>query len=141
MQLDVELIRAREFIRIGPKGRLDLARSRAILKQLSSACRKRGTEKALVDLRDVHSDFGPEELASCLELFKEFGSPYIKKLALLHGADDFRRVRTLALMASLRGWDVRAFDSFESAFDWLALKTRSRNGNHLRAHSGGGHYR
>lgn len=123
MPLEVQLIRAREFIRIGPKGKVDLAESRAILEVLSSACQKRGIERALLDVRDVWSDFGPEELAACIQMFHEIGFPHVKRLALLHAGDPHRRVRTFAMIASLRGWSVRAFDNFEEAFEWLSLNS------------------
>lgn len=121
MPMEVQLIRAREFIRVGPQGKLDLQNSRTILESLTAACRRRGIERAMLDLRDVWSDFGPEELAAILRMFGEIGFPHIKRLALLHSGDPHRRVRVLALLASLRGWSVRAFDNFEAAFEWLAL--------------------
>ena len=127
MPLEVQLIRAREFIRVGPHGKLDLARSRAILKSLSAACQKRGIERAMLDLRGVRSEFGPEELAECIRMFREIACPHIQRLALIHSGDPHRRVRTLALIASLRGWSVRAFDDFETAFEWLALSRVSRS--------------
>jgi len=125
--LEVQLIRAREFIRVGPQGTLDLERSRAILLTLSAACQKRGIERAMLDLRGVRSDFGPEELAECIRMFREIGFPHIQRLALVHSGDPHRRVRTLALIASLRGWSVRAFEDFETAFEWLALSRVPKN--------------
>ena len=127
MPLEVQLIRAREFIRVGPQGKLNLDRSRAILESLSTACQKRGIERAMLDLRGVRSEFGPEELAECIRMFREIACPHIQRLALIHAGDPHRRVRTLALIASLRGWSVRAFDDFETAFEWLALSRVSRN--------------
>ena len=127
MPLEVQLIRAREFIRVGPHGKLDLARSRIILESLSTACQKRGIERAMLDLRGVRSDFGPEELAECIRMFREIACPHIQRLALIHAGDPHRRVRTLALIASLRGWSVRAFDDFETAFEWLALSRVPKN--------------
>jgi len=119
--LEVQLIRAREFIRVGPQGHLDLGRSRAILCKLTAACRKRGIRRALLDVRDLRSNFGPEELSELIRMFKDIGLPHVRRLALLHSGDPARRVRTLAMIASLRGWEVRAFGDFESAFAWLAL--------------------
>lgn len=125
MPLELQLIRAREFIRIGPHGKVDLAESRLILEALSSACQKRGIERALLDVRDVWSDFGPEELAACIQMFHEIGFPHVKRLALLYAGDPHRRVRTFAMIASLRGWSVRAFENFEEAFEWLSLSSDS----------------
>lgn len=127
MPLEVQLIRAKEFIRVGPQGKLDLERSRVILESLATACQKRGIERAMLDLRGVRSEFGPEELAECIRMFREIACPHIQRLALIHAGDPHRRVRTLALIASLRGWSVRAFEDFETAFDWLALARVSKH--------------
>jgi hypothetical protein len=127
MPLELQLIRAREFIRVGPRGKIDLTASRSILESLAAACRKRGIERALLDLRDVWSDFGPEELAHCVEMFHRIGFPHVKRLALLHSGDPHRRVRLLALIGSLRGWAIRAFADFEGALDWLALSEERRH--------------
>jgi len=121
MPFDVQVIRAQEFIRIGPHGNLDLSASRQILQTLANACRKRGLESALLDLRDVRTDFGPEELATIVRMFREVGFSHGQKLALLHAGDPNRRARILAFLGSLRGWAVRAFGDFEEALEWLAL--------------------
>ena len=121
MPLDLQIIHAHEFIRMGPQGKLDLVASRAVLETLASACRKRGIERALLDVRDVRTDFGLEELAALVQMFREIGFPSGQRLALLHSGDPNRRARLLAFIGTLRGWAVRAFGDFEAALEWLAL--------------------
>ena len=62
MSLQIELIRAAEFVRVGAEGQFDLAGSKAALAALAAACRKRGVDRALLDLRarDRQPDAEPD---------------------------------------------------------------------------------
>ena len=51
MPLELQIIRACEFIRAGAQGRPDMEASRAMLRELAAACRRRGIDRALLDLR------------------------------------------------------------------------------------------
>ena len=51
MPLELNIIRATEFIRVGAHGQFDLAASKAALATLAGACRKPGIQQALLDLR------------------------------------------------------------------------------------------
>ncbi len=128
MPLDLQIIHAHEFIRMGPQGKLDLAASRAVLETLAAACRKRGIDRALLDVRNVRTDFGLEELAILVQMFREIGFPNGQRLALLHSGDTNRRARLLAFIGTLRGWAVRAFGDFEAALEWLALSEGAESG-------------
>ena len=49
MPFELQVIRATEFVRVGPQGRLDLKTSKKTLATLAQACRKRGVDRALLD--------------------------------------------------------------------------------------------
>ena len=51
MPMELQIIRAQEFIRLGAHGNFDLDASKAVLAQLAAACWKRGINQALLDLR------------------------------------------------------------------------------------------
>ena len=124
MPTDLEIIRASEFIRLGAKGKFDFASSKAALAQLAQACRKRGLDRALLDLREVPVPekplFSPRELAALVGTFREAGFSEQHRLAVLYRSDPHHGARMFAFISTLRGWKVRAFGEFEAALNWLS---------------------
>jgi hypothetical protein len=124
MPLELQIIRAREFIRMGAQGGFDLAASKSALANLAGACRKRGINQALLDLRALQPEpiprFSASDLASLINTFREMGFTEEQKLAVLYTSDPHRRARLFAFIGRLRGWNVAAFDNFEKALYWLA---------------------
>ena len=51
MPIELQIIRACDFIRLGAQGRFDFASSKLALAELANACHKRGLDQALLDLR------------------------------------------------------------------------------------------
>jgi formylglycine-generating enzyme len=124
MPMELQIIRAHEFVRLGPHGRFDLKRSKAVLAELGRACCKRGIQQALLDLRALHPGpkpiFSPNDLVTLVNTFHEIGFTHKQRLAVLYGSDPHHRARLFAFIAKLRGWSVQAFDSFEQAMLWLS---------------------
>jgi hypothetical protein len=124
MPLELQIIRAREFIKLGVQGGLDLAGSREMLRQLASACRKRGIDQALLDLRDLHPGPTPllssDDLATLVNTFHEIGFSERQRLAVLYSEDPHYGARIFAFISTLRGWNVKALDKFEDAMLWLS---------------------
>ena len=124
MPLELQIIRFGEFVKMNTDGQLDLAASREILRQLASACRKRGVHQALLDLREVRPEttpmLTPNDLASLVNTFQEAGFADDQRLAVLYAADPHYGARLFALISTLRGWNVKATDSFEDALMWLS---------------------
>ena len=122
--MELQIIRAREFIRLGAKGHFDLDASKAVLAQLAGACCKRGINQALLDLRAMHPGpkpvFSPNDLVTLVNTFREAGFTHQQRLAVLYSSDPHHRARLFAFSAKLRGWKVQAFDSFEDAVHWLS---------------------
>ena len=122
--MELEIIRAREFIRLGAQGRLDLKASKAMLAQLARACCKRGINQALLDLRALYPGpkpvYSPHDLAVLVNTFHEMGFTRQQRLAVLYRSDPHYRTRLFAFIAKLRGWNVQAFDDFEEAITWLS---------------------
>ena len=129
MPLELQIIRASEFIRLGAQGRLDLAASREMLKLLARACWLRGISRALLDLRDVRPAPTPvlssRDLEVLVNAFCRMGFSEQLRLAVLYSVDPHRRARQFAFMTALRGWNVTASDNFEEALLWLSKETRS----------------
>lgn len=124
MPLELQIIRAREFIRLGAHDRFDLAASKAALAHLVQACRKRGINQALLDLRAVQPGptpiFSARDLATLVGTFREIGFSTDQRLAILYTCDPHRRARLFAFLSTLHGWNVAAFERFEDAVIWLA---------------------
>lgn len=127
--MELQIIRAQEFIRLGPHGHFDLDASKAVLAQLAAACCKRGIDQALLDLRALHPGpkpvFSPDDLATLVGIFREVGFTHKQRLAVLYAEDPHHRARLFAFIAKLRGWKVQAFDSFEQALLWLSAGAES----------------
>jgi len=124
MPLELQIIRASEFIRLGAHGHFDLAASKAALAELVGACRKRGINQALMDLRALHPGpkpvFSPADLITLVNTFREIGFTHQQRLAILYGSDPHHRARLFAFLSTVRGWSVRAFSNFEEALLWLS---------------------
>src|SRR5208282_5942155 len=126
--MELQIIRAQEFIRLGAKGHFDLKASKAVLAQLAGACCKRGIDQALVDLRALEPGpkpvFSPNDLVALVNTFHEVGFTHKQRLAVLYGSDPHHRARLFAFIAKLRGWKVQAFDDFEAAVMWLSAANK-----------------
>jgi hypothetical protein len=124
MPVELEIIRASEFIRLGPEGHFDLAVSKKLLAELVTACRKRNINRAMMDLRALQPGpkpvFTPTDLATLVNTFRELGFTHDQKLAVLYGSDPHHRAKLFAFIGTLRGWNVAAFGSFEEAIIWLS---------------------
>jgi hypothetical protein len=129
--MELQIIRAQEFIRLGAKGHFDLDASKAVLAQLAAACCKRGINQALLDLRALHPGpkpvFSPNDLVMLVNTFREAGFTHQQRLAVLYGSDPHHRARLFAFIAKLRGWKVQAFDNFEEAVFWLSDTGEPKN--------------
>jgi hypothetical protein len=124
MPLDLHIIRAQEFVRLGAQGHLNFEQSKEALAILARACRKRGVCRALLDLRALPVPpkplFTPTQLAALVGTFREAGFTRQQKLAVLYRSDPHRGARLFAFISIMRGWQVRAFAEFEEALFWLS---------------------
>jgi len=124
MPIELQIIRAREFIRLGAQGHFDLKASQAVLAELGRACSKRGINQAMLDLRALQPGpkpvFTPNDLMTLVNTFHEAGFTRKHRLAVLYSSDPHRRARLFSFIATLRGWKVQVFDDFEAAILWLS---------------------
>ncbi len=125
MPLELEIIRATEFVRMGAQGKFDLAASKSALATLAEACRKRGIDQAVVDLRATQSGpnpvLTPADLAELVRIFPDVGFDRRRlRLAILYRSDPHKRARLFAFLSTLHGWSVNAFGDFEAAVLWLS---------------------
>ena len=120
MPVELQIIRACEFVRLGAHGEFDFESTRAALTTLADACHKRGIERALIDVRGAVSNLTPQDLAA---LVSAFGKAAVSKglwLAILHTGDQNYRAKLFVFFSAIRGLKVRAFEDFEEGLDWLS---------------------
>ncbi len=126
MPVELQIIRACEFLRMGAHGEFDFKKTRAILIDLARACRKRGMHRALLDIRKSHSNLTPQDLAALVNLFSEHALSKYLRLAIVHDAHQEYRTKLFVFFSSMRGRKVRAFESFEEALVWLSKPEKQK---------------
>lgn len=124
MSIALEIIRASEFLRVDATEHLDFEASKNVLQGLAFACRKRGLDHAMMDLRALPVPakplFTPTQLAALIGAFREAGFSRRQRLAILFRNDFHGGIKTFAFLSKMRGLEVEAFDDFERAFLWLS---------------------
>src|SRR5690242_13751194 len=114
MPITLDIIRANEFIRLDATEHLDFEASQHVLEGLAFACRKRGIEHAMLDLRSVPVPAKPKftsaELSALIGAFRDAGFTRRHRLAVLYRQDVHGGIRTFAFLSKMRGLQVRAFN-------------------------------
>src|SRR5947208_11951203 len=91
MSLELQVIRASEFVCLDPDEHLDFEASKKALQLLALACHKRGLNCAVVDLRSLPVPSKPQftktQLAALVGTFRDAGFSRQQRLALLYHQD------------------------------------------------------
>ncbi len=122
MEIKLHVVRAGDFIKTTQRGEVDLAKSKQLLRTIATAVRGWQEYGILIDVREVGSvklsAFDIWELAQSMA---EHGTVFRRKTAvLLPKQATGERVEFLRLCGENRGFQIRAFRSFEEAVYWLA---------------------
>jgi len=124
MPVELQIIRASEFVRLDPHELLDFEASKQALQAIARACLKRGVCQAIIDLRQLTTPAKPlftkTELASLVLIFRDAGFSEQGRLAILYRQDIHGGIRDFAFISRLRGMHVQAFTDFEAALQWLS---------------------
>ena len=124
MPVDLQVIRAREFICLDPEEHRDFEDSKKSLRDLASACRKRGLNRALLDLRGLpvlpKPHFTREEVAQLVGAFRDAGFTQKQRLAVLYEHDFYGIIRDFAAFSRDYGLQVQSFLDYENAMNWLS---------------------
>jgi hypothetical protein len=120
MSYDMRVIPISEFLRTDVSGEIDLQASRAILKQLLDNCARNNIHHILIDTREASSRASTVDVWTLANDLGSLGMGTEDRIAILNRPkDDFDRGAFLELCATNRGYQLRAFRDFESAFTWL----------------------
>jgi hypothetical protein len=122
--IELQIIRANEFVCLDANELLDFEATKKVLQGLALACRKRGLDRAMLDLRAVPVPAKPhftlEELAELVATFAQAGFTRHQRLAILYQHDVYGGVRNFAFFSKMHGLQVQAFHDFEEALYWLS---------------------
>jgi hypothetical protein len=107
MPANVKVIHARDFIRASPQGEVYLEKAEQLLKRIVEAGAGLEDFEVLVDLWRL-----AEKLVG-------YRSTMARRTAILCPAEKFDNTTFFALCAENRGFNIRAFTSYEEAMEWL----------------------
>jgi len=131
-----QVIRASDFVCFDAEKHLDFDESKRVLQELAMACRKRGLDRAMVDLRDLPVPAKPRftwaQLAEMAGAFRAAGFTGRQRLAVLHSHDTHGTIRDFVTISRMRGLQVEAFNAFDNAIHWLG-----KNAEHPAEHKHG----
>lgn len=126
MPVELQVIRASEFIRLNADEVLDFEATTQALAGLAQACHTRGLNCALLDLRLIpiptRPQFTTTELAALVGTFRAAGFSRRHRLAILYRHDIHGGIRSFAFISRIRGLQVQAFSDYETAIHWLAAE-------------------
>jgi len=121
MPYDMRVITCKDFLRADANGDFDLQATRRFMSDAVWASFHAGVQRVLLDVRDATTEMTLAQVmnaCSALNDMTPIGEQY--RLAILNQPkDDFDRAAYAADVAQAEGRNIRAFRSFEEAFDWL----------------------
>lgn len=121
MELNIQIISPCDFVITSPTGELDLTSSKKILLGVAEVSSTDSLRPMLLDLRRTTSVLNTVDLFELGNSLLEYGIAFRRKTAVLTRDDDsFERGSFFELVARNRGYNVKAFTSFEAAVMWLA---------------------
>jgi hypothetical protein len=130
MPINLQVIHAKEFVRLDADEHLDFEATKQSLQALARACWKRGVNSAMVDLRGLPAlekpHFTPTQLAALVHTFRDAGFSTRQRLAILYRHDLYGGIRNFAFISRMRGLQVQAFSDYEGAMQWLAETPQSQ---------------
>ena len=126
MAYDVRVIPVKEFLRTDISGEIDLRASREVLKELLATCAQNDVYHVLIDGREASSHSSTVDVWTLANDLDSLGMKVEHRVAILNRPkDEFDRAAFLEVCATNRGYQLRAFRDFETAFTWLTVEERS----------------
>jgi len=120
MALEFHIITSQEFFRLGAHGELDWNKSMTVLSTLVKAFVERGTNLALLDVRDTQTALSDRQVEALALVLKKIGLREQHRVAILHRPLPQPKSAVFVHAARDRGFDVGEFDSYEKAAEWLS---------------------
>jgi|SRR5271157_208395 len=119
MSTDIRIIHARDFIKATPEGQFDFDMSKKGLAKIASASTSSGDFEIILDTRKAQIEMSVTDLWYLAAELSNLGEAFSRRTAVLCPLEGFDHAGFFALCAQNKGFQVRAFTSFEEAVEWL----------------------
>jgi hypothetical protein len=117
--LRLQVIHAKDFLRMTPEGKIDFEKTRDMLLEAVSVEGLSSELDVLVDFRHVESDLSPTDVWYLAEELSKHDEAFKDQIAILVNPERFDNAKFFELCALNRGLEVAAFSSYEDAINWL----------------------
>ena len=119
----VKTYKIKDFLRLTETGKIDVGRSKEIVRQLAATAAFHVDHNILLDLRET--TIQDEDMSDVLEVALEiarYKSAFKGKLANLLPGDEKRIfiAKQLKALIAMEGFQYEIFTSFEEAMEWLS---------------------
>ena len=125
MPTDIRIIHSYDFIKTTTEGRLDLEEAKKLLLEVASTPMASSHYEIILDTRKTQSALSVTDLWYLATELNRFRRAFLRKTAVLCPLEQFDNASFFALCANNRGFNIRAFTSFEDAIEWLFTATPS----------------
>lgn len=119
MPTDIRVIKAKDFVRATPEGKLDFETSKKALIEIASATAHLVDYEILLDTRKAQVQMSVTDLWYLAAELSNLRKPFSRKTAVLCPVERFDDAAFFALCSENRGFRIKAFTSFEDAMNWL----------------------
>jgi len=119
MPANIKVIQARDFIRATPQGQVYLDKAEELLKRIAEAGAGLEDFEVLVDTRRTSGALSATDLWRLAEKLVGYRHTMARRTAILCPVENFDNTTFFALCAENRGFNIRAFTSYEEAMEWL----------------------
>jgi hypothetical protein len=116
---NIRIIHAHEFIRATPEGLLDLKKAQELLMEIASAATPLADYQIILDVRKTQQGMRTSDLWYLAAELTVLRKAFSRKTAVLCPLEGFNNAEFFALCAQNRGFQIKAFTSFEDAIEWL----------------------
>jgi hypothetical protein len=119
MPTDIRIIHTHDFIKATPDGHLDFERAKEVLLEIASASSALADYEIILDTRKAQARISVSDLWHLALELENLRKAFFRKTAVLCPLEEFDSAEFFALCAQNRGYQIRAFTSFEDAIEWL----------------------
>ena len=121
MNLSIEIVKARDFLKTTARGELDLKKCKQLLSKLVEKAIEHNKHHILIDIRGTSSPkMGTIELYSLVTEMEKYKDVLNNKMVILDDDDEnFNKVEFIEMCAKNRGFSINAVTDYEEAINWL----------------------